>query len=318
LISVYTTSSCDLQFYNFVSAEAASREETDSEDEDAKGTEDITEEAEDSAEEEEEDEMPPKKTTKKTPSTNKKAVPSASKSPVRDVINDVIGGLEGVTLENKWYSFTVLDPYKVHPYVKSDVYVVLGEVFTNPVPEDMIRIDLSNCGTKVLFYRANYEFVGSHAHFKADKESDLVVYDQNSSKAVAHANTTQLIRKEYKGKILDGKIWPDTPMEVPLPMKCVGQPYSVRFRHYPTGHTVRFEMELPRVREDPVTGIPRELISRETVDIPVMQMKVEFRLEGEKRREVAKGKVKKMKAISIPVSQLVDDDDSSAASGMNV
>jgi len=297
--------------YNFVSAEAASREETDSEDEDAKGTEDITEE-------EDEDEMPPKKTTKKSPSTNKKAVPSASMSPVRDVIDDVIGGLEGVTLENKLYSFTVLDPYKVHPYVKSDVYVVLGEVFTNPVPEDMIRIDLSNCGTKVLFYRANYEFIGSHAHFKVDKDSDLVVYDKNSSEAVAHANTTQLIRMEHKGQFLDGKIWPDTPMEVPLPMKCVGQPYSVRFRHYPTGHTVRFEMEIPRVREDPVTGIPRELISRETVDIPVMQMKVEFRLEGEKRREVAKGKVKKMKAISIPVSQLVDDDDSSAASGMNV
>ena len=54
----------------------------------------------------------------------------------------------------------------------------------------------------------------------------------------------------------------------------------------------------------------------ETVDIPVMQMKVEFKLEGEKRREVAKGKVKKMKAVSLPVSQLVDGDDSSVGSGM--
>lgn len=54
----------------------------------------------------------------------------------------------------------------------------------------------------------------------------------------------------------------------------------------------------------------------ETVDIPVMQMKVEFKLEGEKQREVAKGKVKKMKAVSLPVSQLVDGDDSSVGSGM--
>ena len=81
--------------------------------------------------------MPPKKTTKKTP-TNKKATPSASKSPVGDVIDDLIGGLEGVTVENKRYSFTVLDPYKAHPYIKSEVYVVLGEGFTNPVLEDMI------------------------------------------------------------------------------------------------------------------------------------------------------------------------------------
>ena len=110
--------------YNFVSAEAASREETDSEDEDAEGTEDITEEAEDLTEEEEEDKMPPKKTTEKTP-TNKKATPSASKSPVRDVLDDLIGGLEGVTLENKRYSFTVLDPYKVHPYVKSESMLFL-------------------------------------------------------------------------------------------------------------------------------------------------------------------------------------------------
>ena len=109
----------------------------------------------------------------------------------------------------------------------------------------MIRIDLLNCGTKVLFYRAKYEFVGSHAHFKADKESDLVVYDKNSSEAVAHANTTQLIHKEYKGQFLGGKIWPDTPMEVPLPMKCVGQPYSLCFHHYPTGHSVPFEKEIP-------------------------------------------------------------------------
>ena len=304
--------------YNFVPAEAASREETNSEDEYAEGTEDITEEAEDSADEEQEDEMPPKKTnTKKTP-TNKKAAPSAPKTPVRDVLDDLIGGLEGVTLENKRYSFTVLDPYKVHPYVKSDVYVVLGEVFTNPVPEDMIRIDLSNCGTKVLFYRANYEFIGSHAHFKVDKDSDLVVYDKNSSEAVAHANTTQLIRMEHKGQFLDGKIWPDTPMEVPLPMKCVGQPYSVRFRHYPTGHTVPFEMDIPRVREDPLTGVPREVLAQELVEIPVMQMKVEFRLEGEKRSVIAKGKVKKMKAVSRTVTELVDKDDSSVDSDMAI
>ena len=259
--------------------------------------------------------MPPKKTTKKTP-TNKKTTPSASQSPVRDAIDDLIGGLEGVTVENKRYSFTVLDPYKVHPYVKSEVYVVLGEVFTNPVPEDMIRIDLSNCGTKVLFYRANYEFVGSHAHFKADKDTDGVAYDKNSSEAVAHANTTQLIHREHKGQFLDGKIWPNTPMEVPLPMKCVGQPYSLHFHHYPTGHFVPFKMEIPQVREDPITGVPVKVMVLETVDIPVMQMKVEFKLEGEKQREVAKGKVKKMKAVSLPVSQLVDGDDSSMGSGM--
>ena len=47
-----------------------------------------------------------------------------------------------------------------------------------------------------------------------------------------------------------------------------------------------------------------------------MQMKVEFRLEGEKRRVIAKGKVKKMKAVSLPVSQLVDGDDFSVGSGM--
>ena len=47
-------------------------------------------------------------------------------------------------------------------------------------------------------------------------------------------------------------------------------------------------------------------------------MKVEFKLEGEKRREVAKAKVKKMKAVSLPVSQLVDGDDSSVgSSGMS-
>ena len=176
----------------------------------------------------------------------------------------------------------MLDPYKVHPYVKSEVYVVLGEVFTNPIPEDMIRIDLSNCGTKVLFYRANYMFVGSHAHFKANKDTDGEAYNKNSSEAVAHANTTQLIRRKHKGQFLDGKIWPNTPMEVPLPMKCVGQPYSLRFHHYPSGHSVPFEMEIPRVREDPITGVPVEVMVLETVDISVMQIKVEFKLEGEK------------------------------------
>ena len=105
--------------YNFVSAEAASCEETNIEEDDIEGTEDITKEAEDLTEEEEEDKMPPK-TMKETP-TNKKATPSASKSPVCDAIDDLIGGLEGVTVENKRYSFTVLDPYKVHPYVKSEV-----------------------------------------------------------------------------------------------------------------------------------------------------------------------------------------------------
>ncbi len=260
--------------------------------------------------------MPPKKTPiKKTP-TNKKATPSASKSPVCDTIKDLIGGLEGVTVENKPYSFTVLDPYKVHLYVKSEVYVVVGEVFTNPVLEDMIPIDLSKCGTKVLFYRANYEFVGSHAHFKADKDTDGVAYDKNSSEAVAHANTTQLICRENKGQFLDGKIWPNTPVEVSLPMKCVGQPYNLRFHYYPTGHSVPFKMEIQRVREDPITGVPVEVMVLETVDIPVMQMKVEFKLKGEKRCEVAKGKVKKMKAASLPVSQLVDGDDSSVGSGM--
>ena len=103
-------------------------------------------------------------------------------------------------------------------------------------------------------------------------------------------------------------------MEVPLPMKCVGQPFSLCFRHYPTGHFVPFEMEVPRVREDPITDVPVEVMVLETVDIPVMQMKVEFKLEGEKRREVAKAKVKKMKAVSLPVSQLVDGDDSSVGS----
>ena len=107
-----------------------------------------------------------------------------------------------------------------------------------------------------MFYRANYEFVGSHAHFKADKDTDGVTYDKNSSEAVAHANTTQLIRREHKGQFLDGKIWPNTPMEVPLPMKCVGQPYSLRWCHYPTGCSVPFEMEIPRVREDPIAGVP--------------------------------------------------------------
>ena len=91
---------------------------------DIEGTEDITEEAEDSTKEEEEDEMPPKETTKKTP-TNKKATPSASKSPVRDAIDDLISGLEGVTVENKRYSFTVLDPHTVHPYIKSEVMLLL-------------------------------------------------------------------------------------------------------------------------------------------------------------------------------------------------
>ena len=133
-----------------------------------------------------------------------------------------------------------------------------------------------------MFYRANYEFVGSHAHFKADKDTDGVAYDKNSSEAVAHANTTQLIRREHKGQFLDGKIWPDTSMEVPLPMKCVGQPYSFCFCHYPSNHSVPSEMEIPQVREDPITGVPVEVMVLETVDIPVMQMKVEFKLEGEK------------------------------------
>ena len=110
--------------YNFVSAEAASREETNIEEDDIEGTNNITEEAEDLTEEEEEDKMPPKKNMKKTP-TNKKATPSASQSPVRDAIDDLIGGLEGVTVENKRYSFMVLDPYKVHPYVKSEVMLFL-------------------------------------------------------------------------------------------------------------------------------------------------------------------------------------------------
>ena len=54
-----------------------------------------------------------------------------------------------------------------------------------------------------------------------------------------------------------------------------------------------------------------------TVDIQVMQMKVEFKLEGEKRREVVEGKVKKTKAVPVPVSMLVDGDDSSVGSGMS-
>ena len=133
-----------------------------------------------------------------------------------------------------------------------------------------------------MFYRDNYEFIGSHAHFKADKDTDGVAYDKNSSEAVAHANTTQLICRKHKGQFLDGKIWPNTPMEVPLPMKCVGQPYSLCFHHYPTGHSVTLEMEIPQVREDAITAVPVEVMVLETVDVPVMQMKVEFKLEGEK------------------------------------
>ena len=49
-----------------------------------------------------------------------------------------------------------------------------------------------------------------------------------------------------------------------------------------------------------------------------MQMKVEFRLEGEKRRVMPKGKVKKMKAVSRTVTELVDKDDSSVDSDMAI
>ena len=75
-------------------------------------------------------------------------------------------------------------------------------------------------------------------------------------------------------------------------------------------------MVIPQVKDNPSTGVPVEVMVLETVDIPVMQMKVEFKLEGEKWCEVAKGKVKKIKAVSFPVSQLVDGNDSSVGSGM--
>jgi hypothetical protein len=93
-------------------------------------------------------------------------------------------------------------------------------------------------------------------------------------------------------------------------MKCVVA-LSICFHHCPTGHSVPFEMKLPLVQQDAVTSAPVKVLKFNIVDIPVMQMKVEFKIEGKKRHELLKGKVKIEKAIPLYVSEVVDDKDSS-------
>ena len=87
-------------------------------------------------------------------------------------------------------------------------------------------------------------------------------------------------------------------MEMDLPLKCIGHPFAITFRHYKTKHKVRFTEN---------DGVTREY--------PVFVMKVEFLLEGGKRREKAKGKARYKAVVGGTIDELVDDNEQYVADG---
>ena len=131
-------------------------------------SEDIEEEDE-PEDEEAEDESKEMPATKKPPPKKKS---TTAKTPKKDLIDEIVEGVEGLTTEGDRYSMKTVAPWKTHPYMKNDHYLVKGEVFTNPVPENMIEIDLTECGNFVEVGIGTHLIVGSTAHHKLDVEDD--------------------------------------------------------------------------------------------------------------------------------------------------
>jgi hypothetical protein len=84
--------------------------------------------------------------TKKTPPKKKS---TTAKTPKKDLVDEIVEGVEGLSTEGDRYSMKTVAPWKTHPYMKNDHYLVKGEVFTNPVPENMIEIDLTGVATSL-------------------------------------------------------------------------------------------------------------------------------------------------------------------------
>ena len=84
-------------------------------------------------------------------------------------------------------------------------------------------------------------------------------------------------------------------MKIPLPIKCIGNPIGLRLRHYPTGHKVTYETG---------NNIPLSdgTMQREVIEIPVLLMKIEFMLKGEKMRYKLKSAAKTKAAKHMTVS----------------
>ena len=244
--------------------------------------------------------------TKKTPPKKKSA---SAKTPKKDLVDELVEGVEGLTTEGDRYSMKTVAPWKTHPYMKDDHYMVKGEVFANPVPKEMIEIDLTECGNFVEVGIGTHLMVGGTAHHKLDVEDDGKIFDPNSSESVAHANTSQQIRKEYNGIPTVGYYPSSEKMKIPLPIKCIGMPIGLRLRHYPTGHTVRYETGRQVAASD-------GSMKNEVIDLPILLMKIEFMFKGEKMRirlkSTAKAKLAKARSVYDFLDEEEDGYDSSA------
>ena len=234
------------------------------------------------------------------PATKKKS--ASAKTPKKDLVDEIVEGVEGLTTEGDRYSMKTVAPWKTHPYMKDDHYMVKGEVFCNPVPKEMIEVDLTECGNFVEVGIGTHLLVGSTAHHKLDVEDDGRAYDADSSEAVAHANTSQQIRKHYNGNPKEGYYPSSEKMKIPLPIKCIGNPIGLRLRHYPTGHKVTYETG---------NNIPLSdgTMQREVIEIPVLLMKIEFMFKGEKMRYKLKSAAKTKAAKHRSVYDFIDEDE---------
>ena len=262
--------------------------------------EEADEEAEESEDEEAEDESEEMPATKKTPPKKKS---TTAKTPAKkDLVDEIVEGVEGLTTEGDSYSMKTVAPWKTHPYMKNDHYLVKGEVFTNPVPRNMIDIDLTECGNYVEVGIGTHLIVGSTAHHKLDVQDDGRTFDPDSSEAVAHANTSQQIHKHYNGNPKEGYYPSSEKMKIPLPIKCIGNPIGLHLHHYPTGHTVMYETGNMLPQSDGT-------MKPEIIDIPILLMKIEFMFKGEKMRYRLKSAAKTKAAKHRTVSNLLDGDE---------